>query len=228
MPVLKPVTHSDPQVSVVVPTLPENNYEPPDTLRNQTFDAYEVIAVSDAELNRCEARNEGMEIATADIVAQTDDDCTPPETWIENIHRQFSEDRNLVLVEGPLDKHRSSPRNYVGANMAYRRDYALDIGGFDSEFDGWRADTDFGWRMEIEYGVDRCRYDANLEVVHQGPLRTNVNRELERKFRARYPDRYFTLLDHPTSVIGDQTGKVVAIVYSLFPKPTERLIQAFE
>ena len=228
MTVQKPISHPNPEVSVAIPTLPKNEYEPPDILRNQTFDAYEVIVVSDAELNRCEARNKGIEVANGDIVAQTDDDCTPPETWVEDIYTRFRDNPNLAIVEGPLDKHRTSPRNYVGANMAYRRDLALNIGGFDSGFDGWRADTDFGWRMEIEYGVDQCRYDEGLEVTHQGPLRTNVNRELERKFRARYPNRYFTLLDHPTSAIGDTAGKAVALVYSLFPKPTERLIQAFK
>lgn len=228
MTVLRPISHPDPQVSVVIPTLPKNGYEPPDLLQNQTFDAYEVIVVSDAELNRCEARNKGIEVADADIVAQTDDDCIPPKTWIEDIHTHFSTDPQLVIVEGPLDKHRASPRNYIGANMAYQRNLALEIGGFDSELEGWRADTDFGWRMEIEYGPDRSRYDAELEIEHQGPLRTNVNRDLERKFRARHPERYFTVLDHPNSKIDARTGRVAATMYSLIPGPTERLVRLFE
>lgn len=228
MSVLKPITHPNPKVSVAIPTLPENGYEPPDSLRNQSFDEYEVIVVSDAELNRCEARNKGMEAAEADIVAQTDDDCIPPETWVGDIYENFCDNPELVLVEGTLDKLRVSPRNYPGANLAYRRDLALDIGGFDSELDGWRADTDFGWRMEIEYGVECCRQDTRLEVKHQGVLRTNVSRELERKFRARYPERYFTVLDHPHSVVSKRTGKIVAVAYSLFPRLSEFLIRIFE
>ena len=228
MTVRNPISHPNPQVSVAIPTLPENEYEPPDLLRSQTFDRYEVIVVSDAELNRCEARNKGIEAANGDIIAQTDDDCIPPKTWIEKIYNHFDKKPQPVIVEGPLDKHKASQRNYIGANMAYQRDLALNIGGFDSELNGWRADTDFGWRMEKEYGPNRSHYDPELEVKHQGPLRTNVNRELEREFRARHPRKYFTVLDHPNSKIGTQTGRVAAMMYSLVPGATERIVRLFE
>lgn len=228
MSVLKPVTHPNPKVSVVIPTLPSNNYEPPETLLNQSFDYYEVIVIADANLNRCEARNKGMEIADGRIIAQTDDDCIPPRDWVKNIYSYFSENPELVLLESTLDKLRVSPRNYPGANLAYRKDLALNIGGFDLSLDGWRADTDFGWRMEDKYGSKRCRQDASLEVEHQGRLRTNVDRKNERKFRARHPKRYFTVLDHPHSLISERTGRVAALAYSIFPNTTEKLIRAFE
>ncbi|GAA0546225.1 hypothetical protein GCM10008994_21420 [Halorubrum ejinorense] len=228
MSVIKPITHPNPEVSVAIPTLPKNDYEPPEPLRNQSFNAYEVVVISDAELNRCEARNKGMEAAEADIIAQTDDDCIPPETWVGDIYKKFNNNPELVLVESTLDKHQVPPRNYPGANLAYRKDLALDIGGFDSELDGWRADTDFGWRMEIEYSLERCQQDTRLEVKHQGPLRTSVDREIERKFRARYPKRYFTVLDHPHSIVSKHTGKIAAAAYSFFPRFTENLIRVFQ
>lgn len=228
MSVLKPIKHADPEISVVVPTLPHNSYEPPESLQNQSLDAYEVIVISDADLNRCEARNKGIEVANADIVAQTDDDCIPPETWLEDIKENFTEYSNLVIVEGILDKLKVSPRNYPGANLAYQRDKALNIGGFDAGLDGWRADTDFGWRLEDEYGLNCCQQDPELEVKHQGLLRTNVNREIESKFRSRYPERYFTVLDHPHSIVNKRIGKIVSVTYSLFPRLTEHLIRVFE
>jgi GT2 family glycosyltransferase len=228
MSVFRRIKHADPEISVVIPTLPDNSYGPPESLQNQSLDAYEVVVISDADLNRCEARNKGIEVANADIVAQTDDDCIPPETWLEDIYENFTEHSDLVIVEGILDKLQVSPRNYPGANLAYQRDKALNIGGFDAELNGWRADTDFGWRLEDEYGLNRCRQDPELEVKHQGLLRTDVNREIERKFRARHPERYFTVLDHPHSVINKRTGKLISYIYWLFPKPTERLIRMFE
>jgi GT2 family glycosyltransferase len=225
MPVERPISHSDPAVSVVIPTIPEYELKTLSALRDQTADRFEVVVVSDASLNRCEARNKGIEEANADIVAQTDDDCYPPADWVERILTFFQNNPHAVLLEGPLDKLRLPARHYIGANMAYRRDAALDIGGFDSEFAGWRADTDFGWRMEDAHGVDCCHHDPDLEVVHDGPTRTNVDREKERRFRLRYPTRYFTVLYYPDIPLGKYVGLTVAGCYWLSPTLGETLLQ---
>jgi glycosyltransferase involved in cell wall biosynthesis len=213
---------------VVIPTIPENEFEIPSTLRRQTIGRYEVIVVSDASIDRCEARNRGMECATADIVAQTDDDCRPPEKWLERVHAHFERDPELVLLAGRLDKHRSGPHQYVGANLAYLREEALDVGGFDSELAGWRADTDFGWRMEITYGTARCVFDPDLEIEHIGPLRTSVDRDLERKLRGRYPHRYFTYLHRPNVPFGRWIGASMARLYRLSPRLGEGLLTLYK
>jgi GT2 family glycosyltransferase len=109
--------------------------------------------------------------------------------------------------------------------MAYRRECALRIGGFASEFDGWRADTDFGFRMELEYGVDRCKYDPEMEVTHIGPLRTDVDRELEQKFRRRYPYRYFTVIYRPDVPFGKELGTVMAKLYCISPGTGEGILK---
>ncbi|GAA0728019.1 glycosyltransferase involved in cell wall biosynthesis [Halorubrum trapanicum] len=225
MAIERPITHPDPAVSVVIPTIPEYELKTLSALQKQTEDQFEVVVVSDASLNRCEARNKGIEEANAEVIAQTDDDCYPPEDWVERIRNFFDDHPEKVLLEGPLDKLRLPARHYIGANMAYRRKAALDIGGFDSEFAGWRADTDFGWRMEDEYGVECCHHDPELEVVHDGPTRTNVDREKEQKFRSRYPKRYFTVLYYPNIPFGRQVGLVVAMCYQTFPKVGEILIK---
>jgi glycosyltransferase involved in cell wall biosynthesis len=224
MSIIRPVEHSDPIVSVVIPTIPENEYTVPETLRNQTEDRYEVILVSDGSINRCEARNQGIRAAQGDIIAQTDDDCRPDKTWIQDIHETFTNNPNAVILGGCLDKHHSGPHRYIGANIAYRKKEATKIGGFDSEFAGWRADTDFGWRMEIEYGAGRCLFDPNLEVEHVGPLRTSINRNLEHKFRKQYPIRYFTLLYPPNILCGEQIGHIIGTIYLNIPSLMEHLI----
>jgi glycosyltransferase involved in cell wall biosynthesis len=226
MVIKRPIAHPNPEVSVVIPTLPENEFELPDTIKNQTMSEYEVVVVSDTKLNRCEARNEGMKSAKGDIIAQTDDDCRPPETWIEQILDRFEENPDLVLLEGFLDKVGYGERGYIGANLAYRRDLAIEIGGFDVELSGWRADTDFGWRMEDTYGIDRCLADPELEIEHIGPLRTDVDRKLEKKFRMRHTKKYFTILYHPDIPLGKKVGSIVAGIYSISPGFGERIIRA--
>jgi glycosyltransferase involved in cell wall biosynthesis len=196
MTVERPINLPDADVSVVIPTVPENKLKVISALEEQSDGKFEVIVVADASLSRTEARNRGIKEANADIVAQTDDDCAPPHDWIETIKRHFKADPDLVLLEGPLDKHNTSPRNYIGANMAYRRDCALTVGGFSTDFDGWRADTGFGFRMEIEYGVDRCRSDPDMEVVHRPdtgtPLRNSAGGE-----------RLVALSDSVTTLLND-------------------------
>jgi glycosyltransferase involved in cell wall biosynthesis len=121
MSVIRPIEHPDPAVSIVIPTIPQNNYEVPDALKNQTIDQYEVVVVSDETINRCEARNRGIQAAKADIVAQTDDDCRPPTIWVQTIRGAFKSNPNAVILGGPLDKHPSGPRRYIGANIAYKK-----------------------------------------------------------------------------------------------------------
>jgi glycosyltransferase involved in cell wall biosynthesis len=213
----RPITHSDPYVSVVIPTIPSNELTVLAALNVQTEDQFEVIIVSDASIDRCEARNRGIEAADGDIIAQTDDDCLPPANWVRRIRSYFQENPDKVLLEGTLDKRPLPERHYIGANIAYRRDKALEIGGFDSEFAGWRADTDFGWRMEITHGVDRCHYNRTLQVVHDGPLRTSVDRQKEQKFRCRYPRRYFQILWKTNILFSYSIAVVMAGLYQISP-----------
>lgn len=225
MAIERPISHPDPAVSVVIPTIPDYELKTLSALRTQTEDRFEVVIVSDASLDRCEARNKGIKAASADVIAQTDDDCYPPDDWIERIRRFFAENPNKVLLEGPLDKLRLPARRYIGANMAYRRAPALEIGGFDSEFAGWRADTDFGFRMEIAYGIERCHHAPELEVVHDGPTRTTVDRSKERMFRMKYPRRYFTVLYCPAIPFGKQIGSSIAECYAVSPRLGEILLK---
>jgi hypothetical protein len=81
--------------------------------------------------------------------------------------------------------------------------------------------------MEIEYGVHRSVFEPELEVEHIGPLRTSVDRELEQKFRKRYPIRYFTLLYPPNMAFGNKIGYLIGIIYSIFPKCGEILINNY-
>lgn len=183
----------DPVISVVIPSTPENDLGTTlACLDTQTFDeSYEVLVVNDSSLDRSEARNTGLRNASAEIVALTDDDTEPPEDWLAAIHQEFRSDPDLVCLEGPVygGSRNFSPRHYVGCNLAVRRDVALAVGGFRSEFSEWREDVEFGWRMESQAdGV--CRFSEEVRMCHPTVPRTTFKPELERQLRTEYPERY--------------------------------------
>lgn len=211
------MTDTDPSVSVVIPTLPDRDMVVLPSLRAQTRDDVEVVAVSDQALNIAEARNEGITNANASLIAHTDDDCRVPTDWVETIVRIFQENPQTKLVEGGLEGYYTAPRHYLGANIAYRREAALAIGGFDSEFAGWREDTDFGWRMEDEYGHDACSYHPELAIEHIGPPQSKRIAKNEHRFRTRYPRRTFDLLYDPNSLTGQIAIKITQHTYMRSP-----------
>ena len=49
-----------------------------------------------------DARNVGWQNASADIIAYCDADCRPDKDWCEKILKEFSEDKELSAISGPL------------------------------------------------------------------------------------------------------------------------------
>ncbi|WP_458188193.1 glycosyltransferase family 2 protein [Haladaptatus sp. NG-WS-4] len=197
-----PLTASEPKISVVIPTLPTNSHEEVVAfLESQTFNAFEVLIVNDATLNICEARNVGIEAANANIVALTDDDCRPGSDWLSNIANEFETYPNLVCLEGRVDGGRTyeGARKYVGCNLAFKRSVALEAGGFDSNYAGWRDDTEFGWRMERDADGD-CRYSDRVRMVHPELPRATIDGAIESRLRAAYPDRYENIIVPDTTI----------------------------
>ncbi len=192
----RPITHPKPEISVVIPTIPENSHETVvECLRSQTFDAFEVIVVDDATLDICEARNAGIRAADGETVALTDDDCRPPRDWLSRIAAAFEADPDLVCLEGAVDGGRTydGERRYVGCNLAFDRETALSVGGFRSTFAGWRDDTEFGWRMERD-ADGRCAYRDEVRMHHPDQPRATLDEALEARLKREYPDRYEAVL----------------------------------
>ena len=104
-------------------------------------------------------RNAGLRLATADIIAITDDDCTVPEDWAERILSEFERLPTVDLLFGQVDalphdysaymvpvalwtrrriesrlERRSARLQGISANMAARRTLFEQIGGFDEWF----------------------------------------------------------------------------------------------
>jgi|GEM_PF-1412188 len=189
---------SSPAVSVVVPSIPGYDHEPTIArLEAQSLEEpYEIVLVDDGEIDRSVARNRGLEAASADVVALTDDDTRPPDDWLATALAAFETDPDLVCLEGPVYGGCRSfgPRHYVGCNLAVRRQVALDIGGFRSVFSEWREDVEFGWRMEAD-ADGHCRFEPSFRMCHPEVPRTAFDRGLERQLRREYPDRYDEVMD---------------------------------
>lgn len=183
----------DPELSVVVPTLPGRDRTRLEArLVEQDVDApYEALLVVDGSVDRCAARNIGLELARADVVAFTDDDCLPPRDWLRSILAVFRRDPELVLLEGAVyggSRYRGE-RHYVGCNLAVDRTTAIGVGGFRSAYAAWAEDTEFGWRMERD-APGTCRYADGVRMCHPAVPRTPVDPATERRLRQEYPDRY--------------------------------------
>jgi GT2 family glycosyltransferase len=100
------------------------------------------------------ARNRGLQLANATIVAFTDDDCYPEPAWLTDIAACFAERRKLGFIGGRIllysasdlpvtintaaDRQEFTPGTLIppgaiqGANMAFRRAALEEVGGFDS------------------------------------------------------------------------------------------------
>lgn len=219
MSLLRPVEHPSPEVSVVIGSIPSYDHTVVvDALRTQeTAFPYEVIVVNDGDTDRSEARNIGFDAAAADIVALTDDDCQPPADWLQRIHDAFDRHPDLVCLEGAVygGARYNGTRHYVGCNLAVDREAALAVGGFDSDFAGWREDTEFGWRMERDAdGV--CLFDAEVRMCHPTVPRSPLDPGRERMLKRAYPERYASVLNrHPGQRLW-RTARAAGITTAVF------------
>lgn len=203
MSIERPIHADDPFISVVVPTLPMNDHSKIIRhLRRQTFNSYEVLIVNDADLDICEARNEGIRRAAGDVVALTDDDCRPKPNWLRLIWEEFEANPRLACLEGSVSGGRTYDgiRRYVGCNLAFDRKEAIEIGCFRSEYAGWRDDTEFGWRMELEAEGD-CQFSSAVQMRHPDLPRASIDLEIEKLLKREYSEIYRNVLV-PDTVIG--------------------------
>lgn len=203
MSIRRPIPASDPEITVVIPTVPSNDTGAVvEHLQRQTFDDFEVIVVNDADLDICEARNVGIEKADGAVVALTDDDCRPGKEWLSTVRDAFGNEADLICLEGAVHGGRTygGTRRYVGCNLAFDRTAALDIGGFRSDYAGWRDDTEFGWRMERD-ASGQCGYSGRVRMHHPPVPRAKIDESMENRLKREYPNRYDQVI-RPDSVSG--------------------------
>jgi GT2 family glycosyltransferase len=222
MPVDRPIRASNPDVSVVIPTLPDRDVDSLPGLRDQTLEDYEVIVVRDADLDRSAARNLGIRQAAADVIALTDDDTDPPEHWLSVARNRLTS--GAVLLEGPI-RYRTDAgtefedtfRNYMSCNLAVRREAWAAVDGFDSRYAGWGEDNAFGWSVEREFGVDACEYSRQFTMTHLGRGRSNEDVEKDIMLRRSFPEEYFRFRRKTSSWAGSISAGVLRFLHDISP-----------
>lgn len=138
------------------------------------------------------ARNFGMREATGEIVAHLDDDNRPVPEWIEEAVRGFRSP-DVAIVGGPVTPKPEQPLGmlcfypnyaedrgiYPTSNVFYRREVALEVGGFDESFGGSLLGRPLtGWDSDLAWRIRRRGYRARFrpgviayqEVLRQEPM----------------------------------------------------------
>lgn len=206
------------RVSVVICTYTEELYghlkEAAESIIEQTYEDIELVLVSDGseavyELMLADygdrddvivtmteenvglsgARNQGIEVASGDVLAFIDDDAIAGEDWVEELVRTY-EEYNAIAAGGPMtplwvaDQPRFLPseyywlvgvthpgfaepfeevRNTFGSNISFRREILEELGGFKSEV-GRRGDLNLQ-AHETEFCA-RMRREYGRGVVY--------------------------------------------------------------
>ncbi len=125
------------------------------------------------------ARNDGVAVARAPIVATTDADCVVPRDWLERIARHFM-DPTVVAVcgpDGPIERTWKARSVFLflravirfgaaiglyttgGTNSAFRRETFLEIGGYHTL--PHSDDVEIAMRLRAK---GRIVFDAGLDV----------------------------------------------------------------
>ncbi|MHC1578900.1 MAG: glycosyltransferase [Dehalococcoidia bacterium] len=187
-----------PFVSVVIPAHNEENYLPSclQSIKNQDYAGeYEVIVVDNASMDNTAqiardwgakvvyegrrspacARQKGVEVATAKIIAFIDADTQAPPHWLSSIVWRFLCEPKMVVVSGPyaygdagkLARIISYVGNFFsimldqlfrkvfdkggaiwGSNFAVRRSAFLKVGGFDTSIKFYGEEYELSLRLK--------------------------------------------------------------------------------
>lgn len=163
------------------------------------------------------ARNFGLEQATSDYVAFTDDDCIADANWVREILERFHDQPDILGMEGKTvtnHEQRTPFTHYVegngecyaSCNVAYRRQALIELGGFDTRFYYGNEDVDLAWRM-MQRG--RVVFNERMVIVHPPVPRSFLKfirhpetYGVEIILYQNHPERYLkTKKHHPLHVI---------------------------
>ena len=183
---------------------------------------FRVISTDNRGLSS--ARNTGLEAATGEIVAYTDDDARPDPDWLTYLALPFLRGDYAGVGgpnipppgEGPVaEAVANAPGGPIhvllsdreaehipGCNMAFRRSCLLEIGGFDPQFRAAGDDVDACWRI-LERGWKLGFSPAAMVWHHRrdsvrGYLRQQRGYgKAEALLERKWPEKY-NAVGHPT------------------------------
>ena len=143
-----------------------------------------LVYVNQLNSGPAAARNAGIEVASGDYIAFTDDDCIPVGTWPLPLLRRIESEgpqcagvggrvipfaNNLLSRYYTLHRILEPPTScsyLVTANCLYRKNILLTTGGFDSQLKR-PGGEDPGLSLNIRELGYRLVFDSNAIVIHE-------------------------------------------------------------
>ncbi|BBY43772.1 HAD-IIIA family hydrolase [Mycolicibacterium celeriflavum] len=171
------------------------------------------------------ARNTGWRAADADWVCFLDDDVVPQPDWFAAVAEDLAKAEveaaagSQALIEVPrvggrkaTDDERRTQRladaRWITADMAFRRDVLVTVGGFDERFPrAYREDSDIALRIiqggnEIVRGARRCTHPV-AEATLMSSVRAQVGNRDNALMRRKHGRRW-------RAEIGEGRGRLPA------------------
>jgi len=140
------------------------------------------------------ARNNGVKHSKGNIIVFMDDDCTAPKSWLSNIAQNFSKDRHLSILGGPviLKFDKTSPFNklndyffkkkkklksryysnciflpfntLITANFAIRKTHFNKLRGFEKKYSYLADDVSIFYKALSQ--KNKILFNKNIYVFH--------------------------------------------------------------
>jgi len=179
-----------------------------------------VLNIKQKNMGLSYARNVGMHAASGEIIVYTDSDCEADEDWLYYIALTLSRSRhvgvggpNLIPDEGSwvADCVGLSPggpthvmlddrtaEHVPGCNMAFYRQSALAVNGFDSQFRSAGDDVDFIWRLQHQGGSIGFAPSAQVWHYRRNTVKSYLKQQrgygaAEAMLKYKHPDHFNAL-----------------------------------
>lgn len=241
-------TYSDVQLVIVV----DGNDEVCKKAREDYGDRRDTkIFCSHDDAGPIQRANMGAVVSDGEVVAITDDDAVPRIDWVEKLVETY-EKYDAVAVGGKIDpewisgyagyipeefyfligathkgfrEDEGEVRNTFGANLSFKRDAYLKLGGIKQGGIGPQKvqgrETELCVRMEEEYG-QKVIYNPDAVVTHKiYSFRKNPKWLHKRAFWQGYSKRGMEKL-MPKTKSGDEADFLNDLIHEYIPKRTER------
>ena len=136
------------------------------------------------------ARNTGVEAASSNIIAFTDDDCIVDNDWLENILNAFEKDQDLKVLHGLTYSKKEEINPFTHqiendswsdvvptCNAAYMKRVFHELGGFDTNYPfPHNEDTDLAWKA---HEITSVKFVDSVKVYHPAvsvPFKSQLRR----------------------------------------------------